>query len=180
LHGLTPPTGYANATRFCCRSCASAVARRDGHTRIGFAIDIGEITLPNARRSISSNRLRRRKPRQFNAGYGAGFWHDRAPGPDLYGRLVDRALRWKSWARINLGANRAGRGIRAVPTPTIFRRTGSEHIQTGPIVDFQSQLEADPQATPWTRRQGRRRGQAEGEGPSGGSLKGKMRKGWRQ
>jgi len=74
-----------------------AVGRRDGtYPNWVFAIDIGEITLTNARRSISFTRLE-----DGAAAVHAGLWlvflHDERKAISM--ALVDRALRWKGWAR---------------------------------------------------------------------------------
>jgi alpha-D-ribose 1-methylphosphonate 5-triphosphate synthase subunit PhnI len=68
---------------------------------LGFAVEIGEITLTECE-TVNQFKGSRTEPPQFTRGYGLTFGHTERKAISM--ALVDRALRWKELGEDNVGA----------------------------------------------------------------------------
>ena len=141
---------------------------------LGFAIDIGEITLTECE-TVNQFKGSKTEPPQFTRGYGLVFGMTERKAISM--ALVDRALRWKELGEDNLGAPAQDEEFVLYHADNIQATGFLEHIKLPHYVDFQSELELIRKLRREAQASEQAAGQAEGEGPSGGSLKGKMKEG---
>ena len=141
---------------------------------LGFAIDIGEITLTECE-TVNQFTGSKTEPPQFTRGYGLVF--GMAERKAISMALVDRALRWKELGEDNLGAPAQDEEFVLYHADNIQATGFLEHIKLPHYVDFQSELELIRKLRREAQAGSQAGEQAEGKGPSGGSLTGKMKEG---
>lgn len=166
--------GYARNHAFVAELRIGAVAVEMEIPELGFAIDIGEITLTECE-TVNQFKGSKTEPPQFTRGYGLVFGMTERKAISM--ALVDRALRWKELGEDNLGAPAQDEEFVLYHADNIQATGFLEHIKLPHYVDFQSELELIRKLRREAQASEQAAGQAEGEGPSGGSLKGKMKEG---
>lgn len=166
--------GYARNHAFVAELRIGAVAVEMEIPELGFAIDIGEITLTECE-TVNQFKGSKTEPPQFTRGYGLVFGMTERKAISV--ALVDRALRWKELGEDNLGAPAQDEEFVLYHADNIQATGFLEHIKLPHYVDFQSELELIRKLRREAQASEQAAGQAEGEGPSGGSLKSKMKEG---
>ena len=118
---------------------------------LGFAIEIGEITLTECE-TVNQFKGSKTEPPQFTRGYGLVFGMTERKAISM--ALVDRALRWKELGEDNVGAPAQNEEFVLYHADNIQATGFLEHIKLPHYVDFQAELELirklrrEAQATP--------------------------------
>jgi alpha-D-ribose 1-methylphosphonate 5-triphosphate synthase subunit PhnI len=162
--------GYARNHAFVAELRIGTVAVAMDIPELGFAIDIGEITVTECE-TVNQFKGSKTEPPQFTRGYGLVFGMTERKAISM--ALVDRALRWKELSEDNVGAPAQDEEFVLYHSDNIQATGFLEHIKLPHYVDFQSELELIRKL----RRTALAAGQAEGADASGGSLSGKMKEG---
>ena len=160
--------GYARNHAFVAELRIGAVAVEMDIPELGFAIEIGEITLTECE-TVNQFSGSKTEPPQFTRGYGLVFGMTERKAISM--ALVDRALRWKELGEDNLGAPAQDEEFVLYHSDNIQATGFLEHIKLPHYVDFQSELELIRKL----RREAQAAGQGAGGEASGGSLSGKMK-----
>lgn len=105
---------------------------------LGFAIEIGEITLTECE-TVNQFKGSKTEPPQFTRGYGLVFGHSERKAISM--SLVDRALRWQELGEENSGAPAQDEEFVLAHADNIQAMGFLEHIKLPHYVDFQSELE---------------------------------------
>ena len=105
---------------------------------LGFAIEIGEITLTECE-TINQFLGSKSEPPQFTRGYGLVFGQTERKAISM--ALVDRALRWQELGEENMGAPAQDEEFVLSHADNIQATGFLEHIKLPHYVDFQSELE---------------------------------------
>jgi len=130
--------GYARNHAFVAELRIGAVAVEMDIPELGFAIDIGEITVTECE-TINQFQGSKTQPPQFTRGYGLVFGMSERKAISM--ALVDRALRWKELGEDNLGAPAQDEEFVLYHADNIQATGFLEHIKLPHYVDFQSELE---------------------------------------
>jgi alpha-D-ribose 1-methylphosphonate 5-triphosphate synthase subunit PhnI len=105
---------------------------------LGFAIEIGEITLTECE-TVNQFKGSKTEPPQFTRGYGLVFGQTERKAISM--ALVDRALRWEELGEDNVGAPAQDAEFVLYHADNIQATGFLEHIKLPHYVDFQSELE---------------------------------------
>jgi len=105
---------------------------------LGFAIEIGEITLTECE-TVNQFTGSKTEPPQFTRGYGLVFGHTERKAISM--ALVDRALRWQELGEDDVGAPAQDAEFVLSHADNIQASGFLEHIKLPHYVDFQSELE---------------------------------------
>lgn len=105
---------------------------------LGFAIDLGEITLTECE-TVNQFTGSKSEPPQFTRGYGLVFGQSERKSISM--SLVDRALRWEELGEDNVGAPAQDAEFVLYHGDNIQATGFLEHIKLPHYVDFQSELE---------------------------------------
>lgn len=105
---------------------------------LGFAIEIGEITLTECE-TVNQFTGSKTEPPQFTRGYGLVFGQTERKAISM--ALVDRALRWEELGEDNEGAPAQDEEFVLSHADNIQATGFLEHIKLPHYVDFQSELE---------------------------------------
>ena len=105
---------------------------------LGFAIEIGEITLTECE-TVNQFKGSKTEPPQFTRGYGLVFGQSERKSISM--ALVDRALRWEELGEDNVGAPAQDTEFVLYHADNIQATGFLEHIKLPHYVDFQSELE---------------------------------------
>ena len=105
---------------------------------LGFAIEIGEITLTECE-TVNQFKGSKSEPPQFTRGYGLVFGQTERKAISM--ALVDRALRWEELGEDNVGAPAQDAEFVLYHADNIQATGFLEHIKLPHYVDFQSELE---------------------------------------
>lgn len=105
---------------------------------LGFAIDIGEITVTECE-TVNQFKGSKTEPPQFTRGYGLVFGQSERKSISM--ALVDRALRWKELGEDFVGAPAQDEEFVLSHSDNIQATGFLEHIKLPHYVDFQSELE---------------------------------------
>jgi len=130
--------GYARNHAFVAELRIGTVAVEMDIPELGFAIDIGEITVTECE-TVNQFKGSRSEPPQFTRGYGLVFGMTERKAISM--ALVDRALRWKELGEDNLGAPAQDEEFVLYHSDNIQATGFLEHIKLPHYVDFQSELE---------------------------------------
>ncbi len=160
--------GYARNHAFVAELRIGAVAVELDIPELGFAVEIGEITVTECE-TVNQFQGSKTEPPQFTRGYGLVFGMSERKAISM--ALVDRALRWEELGEDNVGAPAQNEEFVLYHSDNIKATGFLEHIKLPHYVDFQSELELI--------RKLRREAQASScdttAGASGGSLSAKMK-----
>ncbi|WP_163850903.1 carbon-phosphorus lyase complex subunit PhnI [Pseudooceanicola aestuarii] len=105
---------------------------------LGFAVEIGEITLTECE-TVNQFTGSKTEPPQFTRGYGLVFGQTERKAISM--ALVDRALRWEELGEDNAGAPAQDEEFVLYHSDNIQATGFLEHIKLPHYVDFQSELE---------------------------------------
>ena len=105
---------------------------------LGFAIDIGEVTVTECE-TVNQFLGSRTEPPQFTRGYGLVFGHTERKAISM--ALVDRALRWEELGEDDTGAPAQDAEFVLSHSDNVQATGFLEHIKLPHYVDFQSELE---------------------------------------
>ncbi|MBB3995423.1 alpha-D-ribose 1-methylphosphonate 5-triphosphate synthase subunit PhnI [Sulfitobacter undariae] len=105
---------------------------------LGFAIDIGEITVTECE-TVNQFKGSKTEPPQFTRGYGLVFGQTERKAISM--ALVDRALRWEELGEDYVGAPAQDAEFVLYHSDNIQATGFLEHIKLPHYVDFQSELE---------------------------------------
>ncbi len=105
---------------------------------LGFAIEIGEITLTECE-TVNQFKGSKTEPAQFTRGYGLVFGQTERKAIAM--ALVDRALRWRELGEDFAGAPAQDEEFVLSHCDNIQATGFLEHIKLPHYVDFQSELE---------------------------------------
>ncbi|SDY30639.1 carbon-phosphorus lyase complex subunit PhnI [Citreimonas salinaria] len=105
---------------------------------LGFAVEIGEITLTECE-TVNQFTGSKSEPPQFTRGYGLVFGQTERKAISM--ALVDRALRWEELGEDNVGAPAQDAEFVLYHADNIQATGFLEHIKLPHYVDFQSELE---------------------------------------
>ena len=105
---------------------------------LGFAIEIGEVTLTECE-TVNQFKGSKTEPPQFTRGYGLVFGQTERKAISM--ALVDRALRWEELGEDNVGAPAQDAEFVLYHGDNIQATGFLEHIKLPHYVDFQSELE---------------------------------------
>ena len=105
---------------------------------LGFAIEIGEVTLTECE-TVNQFKGSKTEPPQFTRGYGLVFGQSERKAISM--ALVDRALRWEELGEDNSGAPAQDEEFVLSHSDNIQATGFLEHIKLPHYVDFQSELE---------------------------------------
>ncbi|EEB85302.1 carbon-phosphorus lyase complex subunit PhnI [Roseobacter sp. GAI101] len=130
--------GYARNHAFVAELRIGAVAVEMDIPELGFAIEIGEITVTECE-TVNQFTGSRTEPAQFTRGYGLVFGMTERKAISM--ALVDRALRWKELGEDDLGAPAQDEEFVLYHSDNIQATGFLEHIKLPHYVDFQSELE---------------------------------------
>jgi alpha-D-ribose 1-methylphosphonate 5-triphosphate synthase subunit PhnI len=130
--------GYARNHAFVAELRIGAVAVEMDIPELGFAIEIGEITVTECE-TVNQFQGSKSQPPQFTRGYGLVFGMTERKAISM--ALVDRALRWKELGEDNLGAPAQDEEFVLYHSDNIQATGFLEHIKLPHYVDFQSELE---------------------------------------
>jgi len=140
LLGLAYSTqrGHARNHAFVAELRIGAVAVEMEIPELGFAIEVGEITLTECE-TVNQFRGTEAAPPQFTRGYGLVFGQSERKAISM--ALVDRALRWKELGEDDLGAPAQDEEFVLAHADNIQATGFLEHIKLPHYVDFQSETE---------------------------------------
>lgn len=130
--------GYARNHAFVAELRIGAVAVEMDIPELGFAIEIGEITVTECE-TVNQFKGSKTEPPQFTRGYGLVFGMTERKAISM--ALVDRALRWKELGEDDLGAPAQDEEFVLYHSDNIQATGFLEHIKLPHYVDFQSELE---------------------------------------
>lgn len=130
--------GYARNHAFVAELRIGAVQVEMEIPELGFAIEIGEITVTECE-TVNQFQGSKTEPPQFTRGYGLVFGMTERKAISM--ALVDRALRWKELGEDNLGAPAQDEEFVLYHSDNIQATGFLEHIKLPHYVDFQSELE---------------------------------------
>ncbi|KJZ18846.1 carbon-phosphorus lyase complex subunit PhnI [Loktanella sp. S4079] len=130
--------GYARNHAFVAELRIGAVAVEMDIPELGFAIEIGEITLTECE-TVNQFKGSKTEPPQFTRGYGLVFGMTERKAISM--ALVDRALRWQELGEDNMGAPAQDEEFVLYHCDNIQATGFLEHIKLPHYVDFQSELE---------------------------------------
>lgn len=105
---------------------------------LGFAIEIGEVTLTECE-TVNQFAGSKTEPPQFTRGYGLVFGQTERKAISM--ALVDRSLRWEELGEDNVGAPAQDEEFVLSHSDNIQATGFLEHIKLPHYVDFQSELE---------------------------------------
>ena len=105
---------------------------------LGFAIEIGEVTLTECE-TVNQFVGSKSEPAQFTRGYGLVFGQNERKSISM--SLVDRALRWEEFGEDNMGAPAQDAEFVLYHGDNIQATGFLEHIKLPHYVDFQAELE---------------------------------------
>lgn len=105
---------------------------------LGFAIEIGEVTLTECE-TVNQFTGSKSEPPQFTRGYGLVFGQGERKAISM--ALIDRALRWEELGEDNVGAPAQDEEFVLSHADNIQATGFLEHIKLPHYVDFQSELE---------------------------------------
>jgi alpha-D-ribose 1-methylphosphonate 5-triphosphate synthase subunit PhnI len=125
--------GYARNHAFVAELRIGAVAVEMDIPELGFAIEIGEITVTECE-TVNQFQGSKTKPPQFTRGYGLVFGMTERKAISM--ALVDRALRWKELGEDNLGAPAQDEEFVLYHSDNIQATGFLEHIKLPHYVDF--------------------------------------------
>ncbi|SEA14087.1 carbon-phosphorus lyase complex subunit PhnI [Rubrimonas cliftonensis] len=140
LLGLAYSTqrGYARNHAFVGELRIGAVAVEMDIPELGFAVEIGEITLTECE-TVNQFTGSKTEPPQFTRGYGLVFGQSERKAIAM--ALVDRALRWAELGEEFVGAPAQDEEFVLMHADNIQATGFLEHIKLPHYVDFQSELE---------------------------------------
>jgi alpha-D-ribose 1-methylphosphonate 5-triphosphate synthase subunit PhnI len=140
LLGLAYSTqrGYARNHAFVGELRIGAVAIEMDIPELGFAVEIGEITVTECE-TVNQFKGSKTEPPQFTRGYGLVFGQTERKAISM--ALVDRALRWRELGEENQGAPAQDEEFVLSHADNIQATGFLEHIKLPHYVDFQSELE---------------------------------------
>ncbi len=130
--------GYARNHAFVGELRIGVVAVEMEIPELGFAIEIGEITVTECE-SVNQFKGSKSEPPQFTRGYGLIFGQSERKAISM--ALVDRALRWKELGEDFVGAPAQDEEFVLSHADNIQATGFLEHIKLPHYVDFQSELE---------------------------------------
>ncbi|MAQ83955.1 MAG: carbon-phosphorus lyase complex subunit PhnI [Maritimibacter sp.] len=130
--------GYARNHAFVGELRIGAVAVEMEVPELGFAIEIGEVTLTECE-TVNQFKGSKTEPPQFTRGYGLVFGQSERKAISM--ALVDRALRWEELGEDNVGAPAQDTEFVLYHGDNIQATGFLEHIKLPHYVDFQSELE---------------------------------------
>jgi len=130
--------GYARNHAFVAELRIGAVAVEMDIPELGFAIEIGELTVTECE-TVNQFQGSKTQPPQFTRGYGLVFGMTERKAISM--ALVDRALRWKELGEDDLGAPAQDEEFVLYHCDNIQATGFLEHIKLPHYVDFQSELE---------------------------------------
>lgn len=140
LLGLAYSTqrGYGRTHAFVGELRTGTVAVEMEIPELGFALEIGEVTLTECE-TVNQFAGSRTEPPQFTRGYGLSF--GRTERRALAMSLVDRALRWRELGEDFVGAPAQDEEFVLSHCDNVQATGFLEHIKLPHYVDFQSELE---------------------------------------
>lgn len=130
--------GYGRNHAFVGELRIGAVAVEMDIPELGFAIEIGEITLTECE-TVNQFTGSKTEPPQFTRGYRLVFGQSERKSISM--ALVDRALRWEELGEDNVGAPAQDAEFVLYHADNIQATGFLEHIKLPHYVDFQSELE---------------------------------------
>ena len=130
--------GYGSTHAFVGELRIGSVALSLDIPELGFAVEIGEITLTECE-SVNQFRGSKTEPPPFTRGYG--FVFGRAERKALAMALVDRALRWRELGEESRGAPAQDEEFVLSHADNVQSMGFLEHIKLPHYVDFQAELE---------------------------------------
>ncbi len=130
--------GYARNHAFVGELRIGAVAVEMDIPELGFAIEIGEVTLTECE-TVNQFKGSKTEPPQFTRGYGLVFGQSERKAISM--ALVDRALRWEELGEDNVGAPAQDTEFVLYHADNIHATGFLEHIKLPHYVDFQAELE---------------------------------------
>jgi alpha-D-ribose 1-methylphosphonate 5-triphosphate synthase subunit PhnI len=130
--------GYARNHAFVGELRIGAVAVEMDIPELGFAIELGEVTLTECE-TVNQFKGSKTEPPQFTRGYGLVFGQTERKAIAM--ALVDRALRWKELGEEDQGAPAQDEEFVLMHADNIQATGFLEHIKLPHYVDFQSELE---------------------------------------
>lgn len=130
--------GYARNHAFVAELRIGEVAVEMEIPELGFAIEIGDLTLTECE-TVNQFQGSKTQPPQFTRGYGLVFGMSERKAISM--ALVDRALRWAELGEDNLGAPAQDEEFVLYHADNIQATGFLEHIKLPHYVDFQSELE---------------------------------------
>jgi alpha-D-ribose 1-methylphosphonate 5-triphosphate synthase subunit PhnI len=130
--------GYGRTHAFVGELRIGAVAVEMEIPELGFAIEIGEITLSECE-TVNQFKGSKTEPAQFTRGYGLVFGQSERKAIAM--SLVDRALRWKELGEDFVGAPAQDEEFVLYHCDNIQATGFLEHIKLPHYVDFQAELE---------------------------------------
>ncbi len=130
--------GYGRNHAFVGELRIGAVAVEMDIPELGFAIEIGEVTLTECE-TVNQFKGSKTEPPQFTRGYGLVFGQSERKAISM--ALVDRALRWEELGEDNVGAPAQDAEFVLYHADNIQATGFLEHIKLPHYVDFQSELE---------------------------------------
>ncbi|MGR3492397.1 MAG: carbon-phosphorus lyase complex subunit PhnI [Shimia sp.] len=142
--------GYGRTHAFVGELRIGAVTVEMEIPELGFAVEIGEVTLTECE-TVNQFKGSKTEPPQFTRGYGLVFGHSERKAISM--SLVDRALRWEELGEDNVGAPAQDAEFVLYHADNIQATGFLEHIKLPHYVDFQAELElvrklrAEPGAT---------------------------------
>jgi alpha-D-ribose 1-methylphosphonate 5-triphosphate synthase subunit PhnI len=130
--------GYARNHAFVGELRIGAVAVEMDIPELGFAIELGEVTMTECE-TVNQFKGSKTEPPQFTRGYGLVFGQTERKAIAM--ALVDRALRWKELGEEDQGAPAQDEEFVLMHADNIQATGFLEHIKLPHYVDFQSELE---------------------------------------
>ncbi|MEO0484713.1 MAG: carbon-phosphorus lyase complex subunit PhnI [Pseudomonadota bacterium] len=130
--------GYARNHAFVGELRIGTVAVEMDIPELGFAVDIGEVTLTECE-TVNQFKGSKTEPPQFTRGYGLVFGQSERKAISM--ALVDRALRWEELGEDFEGAPAQDTEFVLYHADNIHATGFLEHIKLPHYVDFQSELE---------------------------------------
>lgn len=130
--------GYGRTHAFVGELRIGAVAVEMEIPELGFAIDLGEITVTECE-TVNQFTGSKTEPPQFTRGYGLVFGQSERKSISM--SLVDRALRWEELGEDDLGVPAQDAEFVLYHGDNIQATGFLEHIKLPHYVDFQSELE---------------------------------------
>lgn len=130
--------GYARNHAFVGELRIGAVPVEMEIPELGFAIEIGEVTLTECE-TVNQFKGSKSEPPQFTRGYGLVFGQTERKAISM--ALVDRALRWEELGEDNVGAPAQDAEFVLYHADNIQATGFLEHIKLPHYVDFQAELE---------------------------------------
>ena len=130
--------GYARNHAFVGELRVGTVAVEMDIPELGFAVEIGEVTLTECE-TVNQFKGSKTEPPQFTRGYGLVFGQSERKAISM--ALVDRALRWEELGEDFVGAPAQDTEFVLYHADNIQATGFLEHIKLPHYVDFQSELE---------------------------------------